>query len=90
MPRPPKGGRGGSNHWDSDCRIQFTRSALIRIRHHREVPGHVESGHKDRLDVVPISFVASECNPRVVVTFDVYFELGFRWSILPIRSILGH
>ena len=77
MPRPPNGGRGGSDHRDSDCKIQFTRSALVRIRYHREVPGHVESGHKNRLDVATVSFVTSERNPRIVVAFDIVFEFGF-------------
>jgi len=76
-PCPPNGGRSGSEHRDRDGQVGFNRNALVRIRDHGKVPGHIETGYENGLDVLSILLVTGESNPGCVVVLGITFKRGF-------------
>jgi len=49
---PQKRRGSGSEHWDSDSVVGYNSIILIRIRHYRKVPGYIETGHENRMNVI--------------------------------------
>jgi len=63
--------------------------AVGRIRHHREIPCHVDPGDEDGSDVVAMSCITSEVHPGIVMAFRVFFKGGFVFDIFQISAVLG-
>ena len=63
--------------------------AVVRIRHHREVPCHVDPGDEDGFDIITMSRISSEGNPGIVVALRVFFEGRFVFNVFPISAVLG-
>ena len=64
--------------------------AIVRIRYHREIPCHVDTGDEDRFDIVAMSRITSEGDPGIVMALYVFFKGGFEFNIFPICPILGY
>ena len=63
--------------------------AVVRIRHHREIPCHVDSGDEYGFDVVSMSCTPSERHPGIVMALRVFFKGGFVFGVLQISVVLG-
>jgi hypothetical protein len=63
--------------------------AIIRVRHHRKVLRHVDPGDEDWFYVVPMSRIASEGYPGVVMTFRIFFKSGLMFDVFSISAVLG-
>ena len=63
--------------------------AIIRVRHHREVLRHVDSGDDDWFDVVTVSCITSEGYPGVIMAFCVFFKSGLMFNVFSISAVLG-
>jgi hypothetical protein len=44
----------------------------LRVRHHCKVPGHIETGYENGLNVVSVLLVTGERNPRLVVALSIF------------------
>jgi hypothetical protein len=76
-PFSPSGGRDGANHRHRDRELGPKVDGVVRISHHHEILGHVDSGDDDRLDVIAVSSLAGEPDPGIVMAFRVCFKGGF-------------
>ena len=76
-PRPPIASAANRNIRHPELAFAPIIVVINGIRHHGEILGQVDASDKDRFDVVAMSYIASECDPRVIVTFRICLEGGF-------------
>ena len=85
LPCPPSGGTR-SRSCEIGCQVVV---AVVRIGHHREIPSHVDTGDKDRLDVVTVSSLAGERYPRVEMLFRILFESPLSLNVFPVSQMFS-
>jgi len=90
VPCPPSGGGGIPRNRSYELGSQVVTVIVIRIRHHREVPGPVNTSDKDWIDVITVSSRAGELYPRVVVSFCIFFEGARSLNVFPEGLVLSH
>ena len=63
--------------------------AVGRIRHHREIPCHVDPSDEDVFDIVVVSCITGEGYPGIVMALRVFFKSGFVFNVFQISAVLG-
>ena len=58
VPRSPN--RGGGDPVNRSRELGSQVIVVVRVTHHREVPGPIDTGDKDRIDVVAVSSLTGE------------------------------
>ena len=88
VPCSPSGGGGGDQEGDRSGEARGKLGAIVGICHHCEILRHIDAANEDRLDIVAVS-PTSECHPRIIMAFRVFFEGGFGFDILPVSMVIG-
>jgi len=77
----------GDNPRSRSCELGSQVIVTIRIRQHREFPGHIDAGDEDRLDVVGVTTLAGEGYPRIVMLFRIFFKATLSLNVLPVSWV---
>jgi len=88
-PCPPNGGRGIPESRSYEIGSQVV-VVVIRVGQHRKVPGPVDTGDNDWIDVVTVSSLAGERYPRVVMLFHIIFEGAHSLNVFSLSLALRH
>jgi len=87
VPCPPSGVEGIPRSRSYELGSQVV---VIRIRYHREVPGPVDTGDKDRIDVVTVSSHTGKLYPRVVVFYCILLEGARSLNVFPEGLVVSY
>ena len=88
VPCPPNRSEGVPEN--RSCELGPQVIVIVRVAHHCKVPGPVDTGDEDRLDVIPVPSLAGERYPRVVMLFHIIFKGARSLNVFPVSLTLGH